>query len=114
MILFDAITLVPVCVHSDLLGMSVCHNCQNDRQVNSKGTTFRTELSNNEGISQIGTSLTDRIGGHAEAFQGKPDLFFKDTLSRWIYLYILLVYTCVVMQFIFISTLYIGSFVVWD
>ena len=34
MIHFDAITLVPVCVHSDPLGLSVCNNCQNDRQVN--------------------------------------------------------------------------------
>lgn len=30
----------------------------------------------------------------------------KDTLPRCKYLYILLVYTCIIMQFIFISTLY--------
>ena len=60
-----------------LFCLSVCHHCQNDRQVNSKRTILRTELSNNEGISQIGSSLKDSVGGHAEAFQRKPDLFFK-------------------------------------
>ena len=41
-----------------------------------------------------------------EAFQRKPDIFFEGPLSRCKYLCILLVYTCIVMQFIFISALY--------
>ena len=116
-------TLVPVCVHSDLLGVSVCHLLATlTARLTQKGLHLgrRCQIMNelHRSVHPLQSILADN------AFWEHPTCWnrfnvnqissLKDTLSLWKYLFSLLVYTCLVMQFIFISTLYNISFVVCD
>ena len=130
MIHIDAITLVRVCTHDNLRGLSIRRFLV---KMTARKVASITTLSNNDGISQIGTSFTgiistalsmmgfhrsiydwqakprwQRVLGTAnvlESFQRKVDPF-DDTLSCCKYVHIVFVYTCIVMQFIVFKSIF--------